>query len=128
MLRILGGDSRIEGLSVHSGAADRGGGIAVTGGTITLADLHLGGNRARLGGGVFIASAAVLLERCQLVGNQATTAGGGLYVLDSPGVEIRDSLLLENLAGDGELGYGGGWAAARSGPFIRRPGCVRRDP
>ncbi len=70
-------------------------------------------SEADAGGGVYVYAAALKMANCTLVDNVASTAnlavGGGLYVFQSPDVEIENSLFTNNTASHStRQGDGGG--------------------
>jgi len=80
----------------------RGGGIYVSGGSLSLARSELRDNSATNGGGIHIKSAAVEIENSRLSRNYATRRGGGIQGKGGS-IAIRQSSFNENRAE-----YGGG--------------------
>jgi len=106
-----GSDPRplLNGASIHEGGPV----IAVSGGSITLADLRVTGGNAtsvRGGGGLHLSALdAASLSRVAVVGNQAsegTVGGAGIYLGDVLRAELADVAVTDNLAGEDVPGGG----------------------
>jgi hypothetical protein len=114
----------LEGLTITGGAAQFGGGINSTGGTLTLKGVSMTGNDATapkaagFGGAILVGPGALNIIDSTLTGNLAggegnTGFGGAIFYLEEPGpasftLSIQRSTLTGNSAGGaGGTGFGG---------------------
>jgi hypothetical protein len=90
----------IEGLRITGGdaGAERGGGVYIRNGMITLIKNTVFGNTAKDGGGVYIGYSDAMLEGNALTSNIADEIGGGLY-LDCSSATLEGGLIISNTAG-----------------------------
>ena len=101
-------------------ANDLGGAIRfIQAGEATVSNCDLLSNTADLdGGGVYMTSSTALFEICLFKGN-SSPFGAGLYISGSSEVELRDSIMTENVASS----YGGGMSCL-AGSLVDVIGCV----
>jgi hypothetical protein len=102
VLRQVGDDLRIEGLTITGGdlditeATDGGGITAASGGPVTLVDSVVRGNSAQSGGG--IAANSVVIDNSLITDNEAAV-GGAVYLFGSGlSATVTDSSLVGNTA------------------------------
>lgn len=99
----------------------RGGGLYVSGGTVTLSDGEIRGNQAKDGGGAYTtgSSSYFNLNGGRISGNTATGDGGGMYVASSSKPTITGGTITGNKAdGNGGGIYVASGTAAVSGGEI----------
>jgi hypothetical protein len=105
--------ARLDGFTVTGGNGVSGGGIAMTGGSLAVANCNVVSNTATSGGGIFLSGAQATIERTRVVANSAVQEGGGLYAqyynVVSAGA-IRNCVFIGNRcegAADGKSDGGG---------------------
>jgi len=126
-LEMIGGDASGLGGGVWQ---DAGGGVYVSGATVTLTDCRIFGSTASqtsdgLGGGLYAgAGAQVTLNNVQvdqnISGNNASFngSGGGIYA-DSAAITITNALIEQNMAAASQFGDGGGIMLVNSAGLIQ---------
>ncbi|MEM9530446.1 MAG: hypothetical protein AAGA23_05975 [Pseudomonadota bacterium] len=88
-----------EHLTITGGNAPDGGGVAQSGGTLSLTNVVIEGNQSSgRGGGVFTDNGILTLDQCVIRGNQAQEGGG---LMTHNGLDLRRSTVAENTAFDG---------------------------
>jgi len=125
--------TRIEGFTIKSGHAEKGGGIFISAGSIlVLKDNTISDNYATYeGGGIYISnSSSPMIQNNKITGNSAGSQsvysfirgyGGGIYISNSSSPRITDNIISENTvgAGAGNSGLGGGiYISESSSPII----------
>ncbi|MGH2272852.1 LamG-like jellyroll fold domain-containing protein [Anaerohalosphaeraceae bacterium U12dextr] len=99
VIAINSGTVTIEGVTITNGHAANGGGVNVTGGTVTLSKCRIIGNVANnYGGGVY--GSNVKLLNCTIENNTAGINGGGVYGIDGGG-QITNCVIANNIAQNG---------------------------
>jgi hypothetical protein len=85
---------------VHNGGGERGGGIYVAAGTVTIAHNNIARNSSTLdGGGIYIEDGTVDIAQNSIAHNGPTGEGGGIYV-ESGTVDIAGNDISHNTAGN----------------------------
>lgn len=87
-----------------------GGAIAVeVGGALTVVNSRIVGNQAAdAGGGVALFGGVATLRNSRLEGNSAGNAGGAIWTNAGSSLTLIDSSIVDNVAGNADLGRGGG--------------------
>ncbi|HMJ11693.1 MAG TPA: hypothetical protein VK524_09795 [Polyangiaceae bacterium] len=98
-----GVSATLQGITVHDGYANFGGGIYNDRGKLTLSGARLVQNGATSGGGIYSNEGEVLIKKSELISNWATSSGptgngGGIYGYYSASLRILDSVLELNSA------------------------------
>jgi hypothetical protein len=91
--------ARLDGFTVTGGNAVNGGGIFMTGGSLTVANCNVVSNTATTGGGLYFSGVQLTLERTRITANSAQNGGGGLYaqsVTAIPAGSIRNCVFIGN--------------------------------
>lgn len=92
----------------------RGGGIASSGGSLTVSDSTISGNHANEnGGGVYVLGGTVLIQRSTISGNNSGNDGGGIALISAAAGTIINSTVSGNSGSNG-----GGIARIGSGTTI----------
>jgi cysteine-rich repeat protein len=122
VFEILGADVTLQGLTVQGGQAERGGGVYIEGGALTLVDVKIRDNRASgtaqaAGGGIYGLTAQLTLIRTEVSGNQVISneqgRGGGIHiestrlVIDQGSAVTGNAVHVEGGAGPAEAQGGG---------------------
>ena len=106
---LHGGSAALSGLTITGGHADRGGGLANTGGTLTLTNFTISGNSAFVNaGGLYnVDGAMTTLTNCTVSGNSASDGGGGVFIYNG-NVSLTNCTVSGNSAdfGGGLLNFG----------------------
>ncbi len=105
-----GGTVTVRSSNLSGNAASNGGGISNNGGTVTVSNSTLSGNYATYGGGIYNAGGTVIVSNSFLSGNSAIY-GGGVYNAGGSVTVSNNSILSGNYASPdyfGHGGYGGG--------------------
>jgi hypothetical protein len=102
---ISGGSAVLSGLTITGGSADKGGGLLISHGTLTLTNCTVSGNAATVqGGGIATQSGCTTtLTDCAISGNTAPDGGGLADLLNS-----TLSLINATLSGNTASTQGGG--------------------
>ena len=91
--------ARLDGFTVTGGNGVNGGGIAMSGGSLAVANCNVVSNSAAWGGGLYFSGVQLTLERSRITANYAQNGGGGLYAqlnnVVSSGV-IRNCVFIGN--------------------------------
>jgi hypothetical protein len=82
-------------------ASKGGGGIAVSGGSLTVADSTVSGNT---GGGIYSVDASVSITGSTISGNATAESGGGVFVSGRGSLSLTDSTVSGNTAASGNGG------------------------
>jgi predicted outer membrane repeat protein len=88
-------------------AEDRGGGIFMPNGQVTIGRTTFSGNTATYGGGLFTEAGEPRLNNCTVSGNTAARQGGGIYYTGGV-MELADVTITLNATTDGDFDGGGG--------------------
>jgi len=115
--------------AVASSPDNRGGGLYVSGGTVTVRDSEFRYNEAAAGGGLYIGGGTVQVERTAIHHNESVynafnaCGGGGLYVANADSsVVIRNNLIHQNSYDNGNTanfeGGGGVYLNDTSARFV----------
>ncbi len=103
-----GADVEINNLKIEFGrSATNGGGISVTGSSVTLNNVRMQGNTAARGGAIYANSASVTINRGVFLDNVAQN-GGAIYADMSGSASIRTSLTNVMVYHNTASGAGGG--------------------
>jgi hypothetical protein len=94
----------IERFAVQNGSSHSGGGISLSGGSLTLNRSTVSGNQQL---GISADNSSLTLNSSTVRGNTNTTYGGGIYAYDSI-VTINNSTISDNAAGSACCWSGGG--------------------
>lgn len=111
-LRVVGGstDLVVMDLTIEDGSASGNGGcVSQAAGIVTLDGVTITGCQANKGAGVYLSGGTLTVQDSTLSSNTATTDGGGLYV-SGGGLTVVGAVIEENTAGNA----GGGLYAARA--------------
>jgi hypothetical protein len=119
-----GPESRLEGITIHDGYGDFGGGIYCTGASPSLENLRLSACQASDdGGGICLDdTASASIGSCTFYGNWAADDGGGLFAGHWSSPVVSDCRFEYNSAGDR-----GGGAAFVVNSFPEVAGCLFRE-
>ena len=94
---IKSGEVTLQNGTITNGSTTGyGGGLNITGGTVTVSNVNITGNTAKWGGGVYIKGAVVSIEGGTVSGNSAKN-GGGIYIDDGT-VSIEGGTVSGNAA------------------------------
>jgi hypothetical protein len=131
------GAAVVEGLTIRSGYAGRGGAVLCEGGSSPLirACTFEGNTGAAFalfedgGGAVYILDSSPEFVNCEFLSNSTPGRGGGAYVQGAgSSVTLTDCRFVQNAAGVGQVGTGGGGAFfANAGAIVEFRNCEVRD-
>jgi len=109
-VNVYSGTVTISSCTISGNSADDGGGIYVFSGTVTLSSCTISGNTAVWGGGVIVwyqqgGTGTVAISSCTISGNTVSHDGGGVNVIYGT-VTITSSSIYGNTAGNGYYWWG----------------------
>jgi hypothetical protein len=118
----------IQNSNISGNHADKGGGIYLASGALTIQNSTISGNSALKddiwnedgGGGIYAISGVITISNSTIAENSSDVyggSGGGIYVRSCT-LRISDSTISGNSSGDDQEGYGGGICARESSTLM----------
>ena len=102
----------------HNNGSSFGGGVSISGGTVTLNDNKISNNQSSsYGGGIYMNKSTVNMYNNIISGNSAGSAGGGVYVSNMI-ANIHNNVISNNKHAASKSGNGGGISLYNSNSMI----------